>query len=292
MHRRPATPWPRLAAAAAALALASAPVVARAASFADHLVSYTPGAASPGFRDPLAALGSPDDLTGDNPVSPFGPPNVTSPFSPPWQADEIVQVGEGGQITLRLANFALVGPGREIGLFSNVGLEDAAWPAGLNTNPANTFGRQRPITVEVSEDGSQWVTVSTDVRLEQPTLYYVNAGPYDTAPPDDPVLADFGIPFEGTLATFDGKDWAGTLAALETPAGHSAGGTWLDLSDTGLTRVAFVRLSLPDNGDAVADAFNLDAVAIANSATGPAVPEPGLAGLLLSGSTLLLRRRR
>ena len=273
-------------AAAAVLALAPAGPAA-AARFASEVVSYTRAVGLPDFADPAAALGSPDDLTGENPPV-F--PNVTSPFSPPYQADEIVSIGEGGQLTLRLSHFAIPGPGREIGIFSNVGLVDVAFPNGTNASPADTFARQRPITVEVSRDGASWVTVSDNVSLEHPTLHYVNAGPFDVAPPASPQLADFGIPFEGSLASFDGKNWAQTVETFNTAAGYSAGGTWIELTATGLDRVGFIRLSLSINSDAAVDRFNIDAVSIANAAVGAPVPEP--AALSALAAALLVSRRR
>src|SRR5687768_10653946 len=144
-----------------------------AAQFASQVVSYTPAVAEPDLRDPAAALGSPDDVTGENPLASryFGFPNILSPFSPAYQGDEIVGVGEGGQITLQLSHFAIPGPGREIGIFSNFGLRDADYPNGTNTNPASSFGLRRPINVEVSADGVTFVPAALNVSLEHPTLF-------------------------------------------------------------------------------------------------------------------------
>jgi hypothetical protein len=60
----------------------------------------------------------------------------------------------------------------------------------------------------------------------------------------------------------------------------SAGGTWLDLSSTGLASVGFVRFEVPQGADY---RLVLDAVT--------AIPEPG-ALLPLVGALALLRRRR
>lgn len=263
-----------------------------AAEFASRVVSYNPTGAQTGFQNASAAVGRPQAFTADNPVDPFFPATIISPFNPPFQPDEIVSVGEGGQITLELSRFARNVAGPELGIFSNVGLADVAYPNGTNSNPASTFGAQRPVTVEVSRNGVDFVTVSSAVTLEQPVLYYANAGPYAETTPANPIAADFGIPFGGTLSSFGGKNFAETVALFNTANGYSAGGTWIDFSSTGLDEIAYVRLSLPDNGDSVVDRFNIDAVSVANGAVGAAVPEPGSLALGVVCVAMLSRRRR
>lgn len=289
-----APPGRRLSLLLTSAIVAALPIASDAAQFASRVISYTPAVAEPDLRNPETALGSPDGLTGENPLASryFGFPNVLSPFSPAYQGDEIVGIGEGGQITLQLSHFAIPGPGREIGIFSNFGLRDADYPNGTNSNPASTFGLNRPIDVQVSADGITFVPAALNLSLEHPTLFYTNAGPYDTTPPANPELANFGIPFEGTLSSFNGKNYADTLATFDTPSGHSAGGTWIDLSSTGLSQIGFIRLSLDQNVDAAVDIFHLDAISIADSALGSPVPEPSTACLMIAMGALFLRRRR
>jgi len=105
-------------------------------------------------------------------------------------------------------------------------------------------------------------------------------------------VALFGIPFEGTLASFDGKDWPATRAAFATPSGFSAGGTWIDLSSTGLSQVGFIRLSMPVNTDTAVDVFHIDAISIATAATGAPIPEPAAALIFVTAGLLALHRRR
>jgi hypothetical protein len=274
-------------------ALVLLPSASFAGSYAAGVVSYTPGASNASFRTPAAALGPPDDVSGENPAATnyFGFPNVLSPFSPAYQGDEIVQIGEGGQLTLQLANFVNVGPGKRLGVISNVGLLDTNG-SGQAGNPAAIFGGGTA-HVKVSKDNQTWFDLG-NVVFNVPSLYYVNAGPYDSAPPPSPQLTDFGKPFEGALASFNAKDFAGVVDAFKVAAGgYSGGGTWLDLSTTGLAEIGYVQFLVDDDNNAnTSQRFNLDALTIANSAVGAAIPEPGSLGLLSIVTLLTLRRRR
>lgn len=281
------------------LSLVALPSFTFAGSYAAEVLSYTPGTADVKFITPAAALGAPDGITGEKPppvTNSFGFPNVVSPFSPPYQGDEVVQIGEGGQITLRLANFVTVGPGKRLGVINNVGLQDddTITFTGKNGPTAFTFGGGSA-RVKVSANNQTWVDLGV-VKFDIPTLYYVNAGPYDAAAPASPQLTDFGKPFEGTLASFDGKDYAGTVAAFATTGGgYSGGGTWLDLSGTGLPNVGYVQFLVADDGNPLTDArFAFDALSIANGAVGAPTPEPSttLALLAAAAVTAASRRRR
>ncbi len=245
------------------------------AEFAAEVVAYQPGTGATGFEDPRTALGPPDPLTGEN----FGFPSVLSLFSPPFEADEIVIVGGGGSLTLRLPRFANAIDGPELGVFTNVGLIDTDFPNGQVGSPATAFGIDSAF-VEVSEFGHDWVALAdTAIEFALPTTFFLNAGPYDTAPPADARLADFGIPFTplNGLEAFSGKPY---LEAVELLQG-SAGGTWLDVSSTGLDRVGYIRFSVPVGQGSV---FKLDAVSIADAAVGTAVPE---SATLLATAVLL-----
>ncbi len=274
--------------------MAALPSMAKAGSYAAGVISYTPGTASASFQTPNAALGAPDGISGENPAATnyFGFPNVLSPFSPAYQGDEVVQIGEGGQITLRLANYVNVGAGKRLGVITNTGLIDSSPTfTGGNGPVAATFGGGTA-RVKVSSDNQTWVDLGL-VNFNIPNLYYVNAGAYDSAAPASPQLTDFGKPFEGTLASFNGKDFAGTVDAFKVAAGgYSGGGTWLDLSGTGLSQVGYVQFIEEDDGNALTDnRLSIDAVSIANGAVGTATPEPS--GLIcLLGAGLILRRRR
>jgi len=275
---------------AGVLALFSSPALA--AAFADTVVSYTPGTAGATFRNAAAALGAPDGVTGENAAASnyFGFPNVLSPFSPAYQGDEIVQIGEGGQLTLRLSNYLNVGAGKRLGVVSNVGLIDTG--TGQTGATAANFGGGAA-EVRVSKDGQTWTDLG-NVTFNIPSLYYTNSGPYDAAPPASPTLTDFGVPFEGSLASFNAKNYAGVIDTFKTAGGvYSGGGTWLDLSATGLDQIAYVQFQIPDDGNASTDnRLAIDSVAIANGATGAAVPEPATSSFAAAAMTLLLTSRR
>src|SRR4051812_26334922 len=142
----------RLRLLALPLSLACAPA-AHAASYASRVVSYTPGSASTLWQDPSAALGAASVLTGDNPAASnyFGFPNILSPFSPAYQGDEIVQIGEGGQITLQLSNYLIVGARKRLGVISNAGL--------IDNDTTNFSGQNGPIAATF-DGGSARVRVS------------------------------------------------------------------------------------------------------------------------------------
>jgi hypothetical protein len=278
------------------------------------VVSYDPGVIQaagevgpPLYNHPAAALGEPDDVSGETGQNPFGGifPNVLSPLSPPYEADEIVEIGPGGQLILRLSNYALAAPGYSLGVFANAGLIGNYDPTTFEflgiANPAGTFGAESAV-VEVSEDGNTWIALNggSPILFDMPANYYKNAGVFDPAPPATPQPADFHLPIAPDLAIFDGQSEAGVLAAL----GDSAGGYWLDLSATGLTQVGYLRFSVPLSalptepygpGDLDLVVFELDAVSIANGALGaPTVPEPSSTGLLIVAAVVaqLERGRR
>jgi hypothetical protein len=286
------------AAAGAVLLLASATAV-RATVFASQVVSYVAGTATttdPTFTDPSAAIGAPSGITGIL----AGFPNVLSPFSPAFDVGQIVVIGEGGELTLKFPQPVIVGSGPEIGVISNAGLVDTNYPNADVGNPASTFGGGSAV-VSVSENGTNFVSLGVQQFLN-PANYYLNAGPYDDIAPASPQLANFGQPFTGTVSSFNGEDYAQVLDTLD----GSGGGTWLNLSGTGLSEVNYIEFSVPDDGTGVAGTngtrLPIDAVAIANSALAggpPPAPIPlpagfqlGLAGLIVVGAARWLRIRR
>ena len=67
----------------------------------------------------------------------------------------------------------------------------------------------------------------------------------------------------------------------------SGGGTWIDLSPSGLSEVNFIRFVVPDDGIA-GTYLPIDAVVASNVA----VPEPATMGVMVTAAGALLRRRR
>ena len=258
----------------------------QAAAFAAEVVHYDPGVGAT-LTTPSAAIGQPGPIVGQG----SGFDSILSPFSPHYEGSQITQVGEGGSITLRLANFAVVTAGTpEIGVFTNLGFADQSYPDGqaaadLNADFA-TFGRDTAI-VEVSDDAQQWFNLG-NIDFDQPSTAFTDAASPFATDGTGLTPADFGQPHGNVLADYDGLDWQGIKARL----GDSAGGNWLDLDGTGLAMIGWIRFSVADDGDANTQlAFDLDAVSIANASLGAPIPEPSAALLAVLGAAIVLIRR-
>ncbi|MCH8045625.1 MAG: PEP-CTERM sorting domain-containing protein [Planctomycetes bacterium] len=252
-----------------------------AAEFAVEVISYAAGTVPDDrFTDPNSALGSPDGVTGESGAF----PGVLSPFNPAFGEDELTQIGGGGHLTLRLARPVVVGPGPEIGVIENAGMIETDFPNGTAGNPVGIFGSDAA-KVEVSADGVTWVALhgGEPILFDRPAMFYTNAGPFDAAPPSDPQLSDFGKPFlpAGGIAAFSGLTYPEIVSLFD----GSGGGTWLDLDESGLSQVEFVRFSVPEGSETT---LEIDAVVL-NSA---AVPEPATWMLLALGGMLVIAKRR
>jgi hypothetical protein len=270
-----------------ALAVAVCQPQTASAQYAVQVVFYDQGttpafdfSSSMPYNLAATALGSPERFTGEGVF-----PGAVTPFSPPFLRDEIVSIGEGGQLTLRLSNYAIPQAGApEIGIFSNPGLSDADYPNGLAGTPASTFGTDSAL-VEVSADGVSWTSLG-DTAFDVPTNGYTDlTDPFSAVPGSSP--SNFQQPFTGSLNSFSGLNYhkAGGGDILGLLAG-SGGGKWLDISGIGLSRVGFIRFSVADDGTSKKLNFELDAVSVSHAALGGAtVPEP--ATLLLVASAVL-----
>jgi len=240
-----------------------------------EVVDYTSGTGvSASLTNPSAALGLP------NPIVPgsFGYPDTSlNPFTPHWNGSNIVQVGFGGQLTLRLERFVTVTPGlMELGVWENVFLLQASGPAGTAKNPAVVAGADSA-AVEVSADGTNFVSVGIKTFGWFGNYWTDSPGPSSSGGTQ---MADFGMPFVGALSDFNGLGYANVLAQLE----GNAGGTWLDLDSSGLSQVGWVRFS----GVASGSTLELDGLAINTSLAGAStIPEPSTI-LLLGVSACLL----
>jgi hypothetical protein len=247
-----------------------------AAVFVSQVVDYVPGAISPAYTTAAAALG-PATL-----IHSYG---VVSPFNPAFDPADIVGIGKGGRLTVRFPQPIADVPGLDFGVFNNVGLIDASYPSGTATNPAATFNAlPRIADVSVSSDGVNYLPVSR-TTFSNPANAFVNSGPFDMTAPSPAVTSDFGKSFTGTLASFDGLTWSQIQAVLD----GSGGGTWLDVSGTGLSSFQYVRFEIPADGIAGSDdRLFIDAV----SANNVAVPEPAMLSLAVLGGLALRRRVR
>jgi len=278
------------------LALGLGLFFASRAALAQHaieVVSFDPGTtAAAGFNQLAAVLGPPAKTNGANPFE-----GVVSPFNPPYKTGDILSIGETGHLTLRLSNYVVPqSGGPEIGVFTNVGLLDSDYPngkAGDVLGPDdNTFGIDSAL-VDVSEDGTTWASLGS-VLFDIPSNAFTDlADPFSLASGSAP--ADVQKPFVGSLTDFAGKTYAGTSPNTLDLLDGSAGGTWLDVSSSGLAQVGFIRFTVPENLAARAS-LELDAVSIARRAMGaPTVPEPAtlaLVGIASLGLAMNLRSRR
>ena len=100
------------------MALAIILTTASHAQFADSVASYTPGSGvGANFTNPAAALGEPSR------VNPFG--ESVDPFNPPYGTNQVVSLGAGGSLTLRLDRPILNDPSHPFGVdfivFGNAG---------------------------------------------------------------------------------------------------------------------------------------------------------------------------
>ncbi len=265
-------------------AIAVTASVALANPFATSVISYDAGTnAAAGYTNASTALGSAERFTGEG-IFPGG----VTPFNPAWGTDELVSIGSGGQLTLgfdtAITNSASNAYGIDFIVYSNAGFLDTSWTDAdpdndgtgvVGSNPF-IFGAGGAATIQVSNDGTNWITATTTVLDLFPTLGYSDysvptPGSIGTIETDftqamDPslMLGDFAnLSFEEIIALYNG----------------SGGGIGIDIASTGLESASFVRF-LNESGEA----FEIDAVAV--------VPTPGTLMLLSLGSLAASRRRR
>ncbi len=248
------------------------------ASYAAGVVSYDSGTgAVPDYNNPMAALGRGPKDTGEF----MGTVYYVTPFNAPYSADDVVSIGLGGHITLQLANYALpLEDSPEIGVFTYQQFAQDNWPVGGTHDPVILFRASQKTIVEVSEYGLSWMALNNGESMTfdiPPNAYQDVAGTIE---------ADYGMPFTGVLSDFDNK-----LTVQDTIDVYSgsAGGTWFDISATGLDKVGYVRFSVA--GDA-ANSFELEELSIANNALGLPVPEPSTIALVLLGGLIMSRKNK
>ncbi|UYV11357.1 MAG: hypothetical protein NCW75_08575 [Phycisphaera sp.] len=217
--------------------------------WAAEVVEYTPGADVPiGFDDPSGALGKPTRYTG---VGSF--PGVVTPFNPPFLSSEVVTIGAGGSLTLRLgtpAFDAAFNPfGIDLILFHNGGYIDSAFPAGVVGGTFFDGG-----SIEVSQDGVEFFAVAAAAEDHYPTLGYLDlATPFTEERGDVP--SDFRLPVNPGFDP-DGANWDELLAAYN----GSGGGVGIDIGAAGLLEANFVRITAGDG-----QSPDIDALAVVRS---------------------------
>lgn len=246
-----------------------------ASPWATRVVSYDPGEAvgSP-YSDPDSALGKPTRFTG---IGVF--PGAVTPFNPAFSEGDIVSIGRGGHLTLELGRPARDDPRNPFGIdllvFGNAGFIDLDYPNGL---AGRLFGGSRGGTIEVSANGLAWEPIiGVEPDGGSPTLGYLDLdGPYSTS--RGRVRSEFTRPVN---PSFDpsGRSFAEIVAGYD----GSGGGMPIDIADTGLSRVSFIRFTMPMSAVGTAE---IDAVAVVR-----AIPAPGAFIVVAAGAWLGARRQ-
>lgn len=244
--------------------------------FAEEVVSYVPGTGVT-LNNPEVALGQPAWITGSQPFD-----GNWSPFNPHWTADNLVQVGYGGHLSLQMERFVDVSSaGLHLGIWGNTFL--AMGSGGRATDPAVMAGVD-VAELAVSQNGVDFVSIG-EVSLAWFGNYWSDSsGPFSQEPGTIP--ADFGQPFSAGLADFNGLTYGEILNVLD----GTAGGTWIDLSSTGLEKVGWIRFSGIIEGSTV----EICAISINSDLAGAVVPEPAT-GLMLAlgfGGWMIYAKKR
>jgi hypothetical protein len=197
----------------AALAAFVCSFTSSAATFADHVVSYNPGAGvSRHFtNDVSVVLGQPST------VNPFGDP--TDPFDPPYGTNEILSVGAGGWLTVKFDTPVLnlpVNPfGRDFIIYGNSGFiitNDFDFTTfnwiGAPATDSSLFGENDGQTlVSVSRDGVHFYVLDPS-RAPTVDVLFPTDGSANFQKPLDPSLtqADFaGLTMDQIRALYNGS---------------------------------------------------------------------------------------
>jgi len=255
--------------------------------YVEEVVSYTPGegyakefGSGAGYTNTAAVMGPPSRVTVD-PDPQWGGTFPVTPFAPPYRREQLLSIGAGGQVTVRLGRPIVDDPSHPFGIdfivYGNAGfvITNGDFTGGGITDGSLFGAAEGPVRVEVSKDNVDYYTLN-------PSLAPV----FDSYYPTDG-QGTIGLPVDPSLRSedFAGKDLVGIRALY----GGSAGGTGYDLAwavdeqgrPVSLEEAWYVRLSVL-SGHAEVDAIAL------------AVPEPGsgaLFGVGIAMGWIFWRRR-
>ena len=231
-----------------ACALSSSTALAQTA-FAATVIDYHPGLGA-SLDNPYAAIGQPGEIVGAG----SGFDGVYGPFNPHFESTEVAQIGEGGELILRLEKSIQPIAGQtELGIFTNVGL---IFTDGVNSG---VFGVDS-VLIDVSPDGVSWTALGEQLCDFPASAFTDSPSPFHPTS-DGLTPSDFGKPHTLQLSDLDGLSHAQVLAALD----GSAGGTWIDLSASGVSNVNYLRFRVEENatfelvGVSINDAAAVDA---------------------------------
>lgn len=220
----------------------------------DRVVSYNPGIDhAPNFTHAPVVLGEPSR------VNPFG--EATDPFNPAYGTNQLLSIGAGGSLVVRLQKPILNHPrnidGLDFTIFGNSGfiitnefdLTTYEW-IGIPATDSSLFGESTGETrVSVSFNGKHFYTLNPD--------YVPNV---DSFPPTD-AAGDFRIPVDPKLSA---ENFAGaTLDDIRDLYDGSGGGASYDISwaidargrRVWLPMVRYLRIDVI-RGKAEVDAFS------------------------------------
>ncbi|MHB8520396.1 MAG: hypothetical protein ACYDH9_06525 [Limisphaerales bacterium] len=219
------------------LALAGACVVSVRAQYADAVIAYTPGVGvRTSYTNAAVALGEPSR------VNPFG--EAVDPFDPPYGTNQIVSVGAGGSLIVRLDTPAVNDPAHPFGvdflIFAHAGfaITNGDYSGGGITDGSLFDNNPGATRVSVSSDGVTFYPLNPALA---PTVdgWFPTDGSGDFTLPVNPALAG---------RDFAGKDLAG-IRALYAGSGGGAGFALAWAQDTNsqsvfLPAVRYVRVDV------------------------------------------------
>ena len=236
------------------LAFASVVVTTSAANFAVSVLEYQPGTGSaPGFTNTATVLGEPSR------VNPFE--DATEPFNPAYGRDQLLSLGAGGSLTVKLAAPVLNHPHNRFGvdfiIYGNSGfiitndfdLETFSWIGTPATDGALFGANSGQTRVSVSRDGITFYQLDP-ARAPTADVLLPTDGAADFSTPADPEL---------TQADFSGL----TLEQIRALYHGSAGGAGYDLewaldaagNPVRLSAVNYIRVEVL-SGKAEVDGFS------------------------------------
>ncbi len=227
-----------------------------------------------GYTLAASALGAPSHTT----AGPFGGP--VDPFSPPYLREQLVSIGQGGVLDVRLDQPARNQAGNPFGIdlliFSNTGFAIVNGDfSGGGLTDGSRFGDDGGVTrVSVSADGVNYFTLD-------PAL----APGVESGFPTDG-KGDFTRPVDPSLKPSDFNGLG--LAGIGLRYGGSGGGTGYDLAwardgagqPVVIDSAAFVRIEV------LSGRAEIDGLAAVGT-----VPEPKLVLLTVAGLAAVLWRR-
>jgi hypothetical protein len=208
--------------------------------WADSVISFDEGVGgSAGYNIPEVALGEPSRFTGEDVW-----PGVVSPFNTPWLSNELVSIGVGGSLVVSFEEPVQDDPANPFGIdlliFGNTGCVDNSYPNGIVGGVYSDDGGH----IEVSQDGKQWVAITTELADGLwPTRGFLDSQPYDAVEGSEP--SNFTFPVDPRLTLDDVMDLDNE--GLMNLYGISGGGTPIDISETGISEISFVRISVDTN---------------------------------------------